>query len=427
MVSIPPEIRDWLQGLSAVFHSASWESFQYLMVGLLYGSARSSVVRAASYAPPDYNWRRLHDFLRIGRWRGEELVQAMIGQVLRTIYGATWPARLWWVLDVTEKEKAFARKIPGIKKHYRGVRGRGQSRTSWSHRFLILGLLVKGQRRWQAVICSVALLWGRRTFQQQTQTFLRQSLPATSDTIHMLVADRYFGSTRFLTTVRAIDAEGVVRLKCNFKVCAFPPLRPNNHHRRGAVGRPRHYGRAYRVDHLPLRRMQRSRHRRRIGTAWYWVTVWRGTFLRQGFGPLEILTVRWGRKGQMWLAATDPSLTTTEILDGYAGRWSVEPAIHEAKDLGLGHYRGRRMAGVRRHPLLVALAHAVLSLVALGYLRVDLPRLHWDWYRCETTVGQIQRRLLKWFQYDTQFHLSSPIIQSTETARPPRQSRRKAA
>jgi hypothetical protein len=159
----------------------------------------------------------------------------------------------------------------------------------------------------------------------------------------------------------------------------------------------------------------------------YWVTVWRGTFLRRGFGPLEVWVVPWGRQGQMWLAATDPTLSTTDILDGYNGRGSVEPALHEAKDLGLGHYRGRRMAGVRRHPLLVAVAHSLLSLVALGFLPVDLPWLHWDWYRCETTLGQIQRRLIKWFQQETEFHATSPTTKSTENAATPRLSRRKAA
>lgn len=427
MESIPPVMADWLQGLSGVFRSASWQNCQYLLMGLLYGTARSSVVRAAQYAPPEYNWRRLHDFLRVSRWKGYELVQALITQVLATVYTAEWPSRLWWVLDVTETEKAFARKIPGLKKHYRGVRGRGQSRTSWSHRFLILGLLVAGQRRWHALVCSVALLWGRRTFQQQTQAFLRQSLPVAPQTIHTLVADRYFGSTRFLTTVRAIDGEGVVRLKCNFKVCAVPAPRKKNKQGKTPRGRPPLYGASYRVDQLPLRRMQRSRSRRRIGNKLYWVTVWRGTFLRPGFGPLEIVAVRWGRKGQMWLAATDPTLTTTEILDGYQGRWSVEPAIHELKELGLGHYRGRRMAGVRRHPLLVAVTHSLLSLVALGYLPVDLPWLHWDWYRRETTLGQIQRRLLKWFQHDAEFLSTSPTTKSRENLSHPRQSRRKAA
>src|SRR6266849_4109123 len=117
MPIIPPEVAHWLQGLSSAFHSTSWESAGYLLIGLLYGHARSSVVRAAQLAPDDYNWRRLHDFLRIGRWKGSELVAVLIAQILQTLYPEALPGRLWWVLDVTEKEKAFAEKIPGIKAH----------------------------------------------------------------------------------------------------------------------------------------------------------------------------------------------------------------------------------------------------------------------------------------------------------------------
>jgi hypothetical protein len=425
MPIIPPEVADWLQGLSRAFHSTSWESCEYLLIGLLYGHARSSVVRSAQLAPDDYNWRRLHDLLRIGRWKGPELVAVLIAQILQTVYPVALPDRLWWVLDITEKEKAFAEKIPGIKAHYRGVRGRRQSKTSWSHRYLVLGLLATVKPRWHTLICSVALLWGRRTFQQQAKSFLVHSLPQRPGVVHTLVADRYFGSTRFLTTVQQTPCEGVVRLKCNFKICRLPKPRPPE--KKAPPGRPPEYGAEYRVDKLPLRGLKRTRHRRRIGNQQYGVTVWRGTFLRRGLGPLEILTIRWGRHGYMWLAATDATLTTTEILDGYNGRWSVEPAIHEMKDLGLGCYRGRRMAGVRRHPLLVAAMHSLLSLIALGYLKVDLPLMNWDWYPQETTVGQTQRRLLKWFQHNSEFRSTSPTTKSEKTSRRPRPSRRKAA
>lgn len=164
---------------------------------------------------------------------------ALIGQLLKTVYLEGVPRRRWWVLDITETEKALARKIPGLKKHHRGVRGRGQSRTSWSHQFLVLGLLVAGKPRWHSLICSLALLWGRRTFQQQVRAFWRRSLPTLAKTIHTLVADRYFGSKRFLMTVRATAGEGVVRLKCHFKVCEVPPPPKQNPPGKGPVGRPR--------------------------------------------------------------------------------------------------------------------------------------------------------------------------------------------
>jgi hypothetical protein len=409
MPIVPQVVLDWLLSLSQVFHAASWESCLYLLVGLLYGNASASVVRAAEFAPRSYNWRRLHDFLRIGRWKGKELVSVLVDQILLTLYPTGLPKRLWWVVDITESEKAYARKIPGIKKHRRGSRGLCQSRISWSHRYLVLGLLAAAKPRWRALICSVALIWGRLTFEQQLKSFLLQSLPKMPAVVNTLAADRYFGSTRFLNATRDTDCEGVVRLKCNFKISGFPK-------QKGGVGRPPEYGQEYRVDELSqrrvLRRMKKSCHYRRIGDRMYRVTVWRGTFLRKGFGEIEILEIRWGRHGRMWLAATDPTLKTTEILDGSNGRWSVEPAIHEAKELGLGKYRGRSMAGVRRHPLLVATTHSLLSLIALGAIQVDLPELGWGWYLKETTVGQIQRRLLKWLQQVTEFHRTSQTNKS---------------
>ncbi len=426
MPIIPQVVLDWMLSLSQVFHVASWESCLYLLTGLLYGNASASVVRAAEFAPSCYNWRRLHDFLRIGRWKGKELVSVLTDQILRTIYPTGLPQRLWWVVDITESEKAYAGKIPGIKKHRRGSRGRCQSRTSWSHSFLVLGLLAAVKPRWHTLICSVALLWGRRTFEQQLKRFLLNSLPQRVAVVNTLLADRYFGSTRFLITISECGFEGVVRLKCNFKIYDFPKLKP-----KGSLGRPPEYGQEFRVDQLGpkrvLRHMKKSCHRRRIADRTYRVTVWRGTFLRKGFGEIEILEVRWGRGGRMWLAATDATLTTTQILDAYNGRWSVEPAIHEAKELGLGKYRGRSMAGVRRHPLLVAVTHSLLTLIALGAIRVDLPKLNWGWYLRETTLGQIQRRLIKWRQHVREFHLTSQTTKSKKNSRLPRQSKHLAA
>ncbi len=272
-----------------------------------------------------------------------------------------------------------------------------------------------------ALIVNLGLLWGRLRFDEQLGRFLT-CLPPAPALVHTLVADRAFGSSRFLHVVAKQNCAGVVRLKCNFMVYALPPPR-----QQGQRGRPAQYGRAYRVDQLPLRRMEKSVTRRRIGERTYRVTIWRGTFLRRGVGPLEILALRWGRKGRMWLAATDPTLMTDELLEGYTGRWAVEPAIHECKELGLGQYRGRRMAGVRRHPVLIAVTHTVLSLIALGVLPVELPELGWDWYACETTVGQVQRRLLKWFQALGAFQPTSKRDHRSRNSSGPRQIKRAAA
>lgn len=125
---LPPELLDVLQGIRPVFHAASWESFLYLVTGLLLGYARASVVRASLVAPSGYNWRRLHAFVRRNRWRESELLQALTQVVLTTLYPAGWPSHLFWVLDTTYLEKVYAQATEGVLRHYRPHPKRGQGR-----------------------------------------------------------------------------------------------------------------------------------------------------------------------------------------------------------------------------------------------------------------------------------------------------------
>ena len=68
-LSLPQELMEALQCLRPVFHACSWESFLYLITGLLLGQAQPGIVRASLCAPQGYNWRRMHDLLRRNRWR----------------------------------------------------------------------------------------------------------------------------------------------------------------------------------------------------------------------------------------------------------------------------------------------------------------------------------------------------------------------
>jgi len=90
---------------------------------------------------------------------------------------------------------------------------------------------------------------------------------------------------------------------------------------------------------------------------------------------------------------TDLELEPCEAVTAYAGRQHIEVNFDEAKELGLGNYMGRSGEGVRRWPVLVSIAQAMLKLVATQALPVALPTLNWSWYGREDTVGQVQRRL----------------------------------
>jgi hypothetical protein len=59
------------------------------------------------------------------------------------------------------------------------------------------------------------------------------------------------------------------------------------------------------------------------------------------------------------------------------------------------HYQGRSGQGIRRWPLFLSLGQMILKFIATGVLAVPLPKLHWAWYTCENTVGQVRRRLIE--------------------------------
>ena len=128
---------------------------------------------------------------------------------------------------------------------------------------------------------------------------------------------------------------------------------------------------------------------------WQAATAWRGTFWRKGLPePIELVLVEAAKRAPWYLQATDPTLTTAEIVAGYHGRHAIEPAIQQANALGLDRYHGRTARGVRRWPLMICLAHSLLALLALGALPLELPELGWPWYPREDSVGQVRRRLL---------------------------------
>ena len=92
-------------------------------------------------------------------------------------------------------------------------------------------------------------------------------------------------------------------------------------------------------------------------------------------------------RSQALVFLTPISIWRSSSSHGYAGLGQIEVNFDEAKELGLGHYQGRSGTGVRRWPVMVCIARALLKLAATGFIQLDLPKLHWSWYRREESVG----------------------------------------
>ena len=389
--SLPPALHTALQPCRFLFHADTWPVFLCVLTGLLTGHTTLACARA-SLLTTTVAWYQCCDFYRRARWSRTAFLRATTQLVLRTLYPDGLPPRLWWVADTTTSDKPSARRVFGIRRFWRGCRRPGQAPAHQGHGWVLLAHLYRRpDQSWQALLVG-ALLWlqlrcaspGRLTAALVAQL----GLPAQAQ--HVVVSDRGLSSRPLVRALRAQGCHSLTRLRRNTVVYtpAAPPATPRR-------GHPRKYGDKYRVDAL-------DRHLLTPTAVTAWVdghgqaaTAWRGTFWRKGLPePVAIVIVETARRAPWYLQATDPTLTTEEIVAGYHGRHAIEPAIQQAKALGLDRYHGRTARGVRRWPLPLCLAHSLLTLLALGALPLELPELGWPWYPREDTVGQQRRRFL---------------------------------
>ena len=374
-----------------LFHADTWPVFLCVLAGLLTGHTTLACVRA-SLLSADVTWRQCCDFYRRARWSRTAFLRATTALVLQALYPEGLPPRLWWVADTTTSDKPSARKVFGIRRFWRGCRRPGQAPTHQGHGWVLLAHLhQRPDRSWQALLVG-ALLWLQLRYASpgRLPAALVAQLGLPPRVTHVVVSDRGLSRRELVRGLRAQGCHSVTRLRRNTVVYtpAPPPERPG-------PGRPRKYGDKYRVDALDRHLLTATPVTVWVDGRWQAATAWRGTCWRKGLPePVTIVIVATARRAPWYLQATDPTLTTAELVAGYHGRHAIEPAIQQANALGLDRYHGRTARGVRRWPLLICLAHSLLALLALGALPAELPALGWPWYPREDTVGQVRRRFL---------------------------------
>ena len=387
----PAALHTALRPFRFLFHADTWPVFLCVLTGLLTGHTTLACVRASLLAA-DVTWHQCCDFYRRARWSRTAFLRATTGLVLHTLYPQGLPARLWWVADTTTSDKPSARKVFGIRRFWRHCRRPGQAAVHQGHGWVLLAHLHRRpDQSWQALLVG-ALLWLqlRRASPGRLTAALVAQLGLPAQASHVVVSDRGLSSRELVRALRARGCHSVTRLRRNTVVYtpAAPPAVPRR-------GHPRKYGDKYRVDALDRALLTPTAVSVWVDGRWQAATAWRGSFWRKGLPEVvELVIVETARRAPWYLQATDPTLSTEEIVAGYHGRHAIEPAIHEANALGLDRYHGRTARGGRRWPLPICLAHSLLALAALGALPLDLPELGWPWYRREDTVGQVRRRLL---------------------------------
>jgi len=397
---LPPEMMEVLQALRPVFHAYSWESFLYLITGLLLGQAQPGIVRASLVAPGRYNWRRLHDLLRRNAWSGTGLMIALTQMVLSALYPDGFPAYLFWVIDSTYLEKMYARAIEGVLIHHRPHPKAGQNRALKGHGLMLVAhLYQQSAHHFKAFLLGGLLYVKQESFGQLGQQ-LFATLPVPAKVHNIALMDRGLTGLKLARTLSKQNIYCLGRVKGNARFFLQAP--PETYKGRG---RPPIYGDKFRADSLPKTVMQKTQMDVPLDGELVPAVVYRGTFRRKGFpDPIDLIRVE-VKKLSPWLGSlsiaeglmlTDLSLPTDQAVFAYAGRSQIEVAINQAKGLGLDTYRGRRLKGVQRWPMIMGVVHCLLQLIAVGGLKLPLPAQNWPWYRKENTVGSIQRRFIQW-------------------------------
>lgn len=402
MDSLPPEISNFIQLFRPLMRAEVFETFYYLLLGILIGEAKFGTVRSSVFASSDYQPQRLSDLFCRHKLSHQAFCARLAQLALAFLYPTGLPHRLFWIADSTTTEKPYSKKVASVGLFHRTKRIAGRAKHLKGHCFVFAALLyshASGETRAWASVLVGALLYVKGQSIPTLVGQLAHHLRLPASVRNLWVVDRGILSRTLIRSLSSLGHFALGRARSNQAVY-FAPRRQNK-----GRGRKRLYGQKCRVDKLLDRfpeRMRQQKMKLKVRGREREVRVWSADVLLRGVwkgrpwpGCVIVIQVP-GLKIKPWyLITTDLELDPVEAVNAYDGRYQIEVNIDEVKELGLGHYQGRSGQGVRRWPLMLCASQMLLKLMATGVPKVPLPTLNWSWYERENTVGQVRRRLVE--------------------------------
>jgi hypothetical protein len=398
--SLPFELISFISSFRPLFRVEVFETFSYLMTGLLIGEAKHGAVRSSVFAPSNYCPQRISDLFTRYKLSHKDFIQVLVNLVLCEIYRFGLPGRLFWIIDTTYTEKPYSKKIQDVRLWRRTKQIAGRAKHLKGHCYLFASHLYSfGAESLWASLLVAALLIGKRKSLFGAVTEVIDSLNLPEEVLNVWIADRGLMSNKLIKLCLSKNQHVLGRIKRN-RVLYFAPLR----HRRGS-GRKKEFGAKCRVDQLVRRYEKRLRLQKmklkvsgkvRDCKVWDSVIFLRGIIKGKAFPARVIICEVIGSKIKpLYLLTTELEMEVEEAVRTYMGRSQIEVNFDEVKELGLSNYMGRSRQGINRWTLFQCLAQSCLKLISTGHLTVSLPLLNWSWYKQERTVGQIRRRLVE--------------------------------
>ncbi len=401
MESLPSEIILYIVNFARLFRVEVFESFFYLFLGILLGEAKHGTVRAAVFAPANYQPQRLSDLFCRHKLSPQALMAKLVEVVLSYIYPTKLPDRLFWIADSTQTEKPHSQKVASLGWFHRTKQVAGRGKNLKGHCYVFAAHLYRRSSgkvtSWASALVG-ALLYVKGQTMPELTVALAQQLRLPAALKHCWIVDRGLLCRSLLRGLGALQQFVIGRARRNQNVYFAPAQSKTS-------GRRRIYGAKCRVDELLKRfpeRLRKQTMKLRVWGQQHQVEVYsteillRGVWRGRAQAARVIIIVVPGLPLEPWyLLTTDLELDPCAVVEAYDGRYQIEVNFDEVKELGLGHYQGRSGQGVRRWPLFLCVVQSLLKLIATGLLPVELPTLNWSWYKREDTVGQVRRRLIE--------------------------------
>jgi hypothetical protein len=352
-LTIPPLLTALIGHLAVAVPARARTTFTELLVGT--ATIRGGhVTDAILTAGLTRSWTTYYWFLEYGRWAWLAVWRTLPGILTALFAPAVW----YVVIDDTVVERISAR-APGSLIHHNHTAKPNRPRFLRGQGWLCLAAVV--ERDWKVGAVPLMLQLVRRGANRgklRSARFLLRLLGNRLGQVRVLLDAWFMRGWLILATVA--DGHTVIgRVRRDLALYSVP--KPP----RCGRGRPRKYGERVtrsRIEALPLQRSAQILYGNlevvRFRTALVAARFLKGRVVRAVWVQLERPDRRNKPTEERLLICTDPGLAATEIITGYAKRWSVEPLFAAIK-----HQWGLKDAWQRSRQVLMRW----VTLVAAGY------------------------------------------------------------
>ena len=359
-ITIPPLLTALIGHLAAAVPARARTTFTELLVGTA-TTRGGHVTDAILAAGLTRSWTTYYWFLEYGRWAWLAVWQALPG-ILAALFAPT----VWYVvIDDTVVERGSAR-APGSLVHHNHTAKPNRPRFVRGQGWLCLAAVV--ERGWKVGAVPLMLRLVRRGANRgklRSARFLLRLLGNRLGRVRVLL-DAWFMRGRLILATVAEGPTVIGRVRRDLALYTVP--RPPRRTR----GRPRKYGERFTrglIEALPLQRSAQILYGNlevvRYRTALVSARFLKGRVVRAVWVQLERPDRRDKPTEERLLICTDPDLPATEIITGYAKRWSVEPLFAAMKhQWGLKDAWQRSRQALMRWVTVLAAGYALSQILA---------------------------------------------------------------